>query len=440
MKKLYKLFALVLIAAMFLAACAPAAAPAPAEEAAPAAEEAAPAAEEVAPATDVTIRMLVRPDEGGNVALYAEKFTEETGIKVEVDFVGWAEIYNKTVTILAAGGGGYDIIFVPSANAQEFSPSFEIVSDLIAGEEDAWLEPVVGLYTNAEGLYAMPWYSGGAHMAYNKEIFETAGVDAASLKTWDDFVAACETIVGAGAADFCFSPSAKYAGNFYYNWGSIVMGMGGQLFDAEGNPVFKDNQGALKAFEMLQNGVKAGYFDPAGVALDDYETLIEFGAGTTAMMINSTWSATQANKNDELSAVTGKVGYILIPGSEGIESSGFLYAGGLGVLKTSENKEAAKQFVAFLTSEEAQKHHAIEGANLPTRIALFTDEEIDAAWEGYGDLTAQLMYGQFPPQFTWFEEWRKQASAATQDVMNGDKTPQEALDWLAEETTSLKAQ
>jgi ABC-type glycerol-3-phosphate transport system substrate-binding protein len=75
---------------------------------------------EIPVSESVTIRALIRPDEGENVAIFAKKFEELTGHNVEVDFVGWAEIYNKIVTTLATGGGGYDIIFVPSANALEF--------------------------------------------------------------------------------------------------------------------------------------------------------------------------------------------------------------------------------------------------------------------------------------------------------------------------------
>ena len=62
-----------------------------------------------------------------------------------------------------------------------------------------------------------------------------------------------------------------------------------------------------------------------------------------------------------------------------------------------EHKEEAKQFITYLTSAEAQKHHAIEGANMPTRVALFTDPDISAAWNGFADLAAQLNYGDFVP-------------------------------------------
>jgi len=406
----------------------------------PAAEE--PAAEEPA-ASDVTVRALIRPDEGGNVAKFAEQFQRETGITVQVDFVGWAEIHDKTVTTLASGGGGYDIVFIPSANAVEFASGgwFEPIDDLVPeGERSQWLASVLDLYTFDGSLIALPWYSGGAHMAYNTEVLEAAGVDPAGIKTWDDFMSACQAIKESGAAEFCFSPSAKYPGNFYYNWGSMVLSSGSEFFDAEGNPIFQNSDAAVKTLQMIKDAVDNGYFDPAGIALDDYETLIEFGTDKTAFLLDSTWSATQANSNPELSQVTGKTGYILIPSAEGLPSAGYIYAGGLGLLKTSENKEEAKQFLKYLTSEEAQKHHAIEGANMPTRMALFQDAEIAEAWPGFATLAEQISLGTFPPQFTWFEEWRRSAATAVQDVMGGRKTPEEAVQWLVEETNRLKSE
>lgn len=461
MKTPYRIIVSLVLFAMLLAACAtPTAAPtqAPAATEPPAVVEKPtealvateppvaveePTEEPAPPAEEVTIRMLVRPDEGGNVAKFAEQFKQETGINVAVDFVGWAEIHDKTITTLASGGGGYDIVFIPNANAFEFASGgwFEPIDDLIPeAERELWLEAVVDMYTYEGNLIAMPWYSGGAHFVYNSEILEKAGVNPEEVVTWDDFMAACGKIKETGAAEFCFSPSAKYPGNFYYNFGSMVRSQGESFFDAEGNPTFQDGEATLKVLEMIDTGIKEGYFDPAGIALDDYETLIAFGTGKTAFMINSTWSSTQANRNPDLSGVTDKAGYILIPGSGDVRSGGYLYAGGLGLLKTSENKDAAKQFLVYLTGEEAQKHHAIEGGNLPTRVALFSDAEIGEAWPGFEMLAAQLPYGEFPPKFLWFEEWRRSAATAVQDVMGGRKTAQEALDWLVEETTRLKEQ
>ncbi len=441
-RKLFVLLSVLAVAVMLLAACAPKATPTetPVEEA-PAVEAEAPVEE--AEKTAVTIRMLVRPDEGGNIEKFAAQFQEETGITVAVDFVAWSDISNKTLTTLAAGGGGYDIVFMPSADASKLIAGgwFEPISDLIPENQKAdWVSAVLDFYTADGELMAMPWYAGGAHMVYNKTVLETAGVDPTSIVTWDDFMAACETIKTSNASEFCFTPSAKYAGEFYYNWGTMVLSRGGTFFDQDGAPIFQNSTEALDSYTMIKEGIDAGYFNPAGVAMDDYETLIEFGTGKTAFMLNSTWSATQANKNADLSTVTGNVGYILVPGSGDVRSAAYLYAGGLGLLTTSEHKDEAKQFLSYLTSAEAQKHHAIEGGNMPTRMALFDDAEIAAAWGGYADLAAQLSYGDFVPTVSWLDEWRHSVATSIQDVMTGTRTPQEAVDWLVTETDRIRNQ
>jgi multiple sugar transport system substrate-binding protein len=451
------ILSLLVITAILLAGCGgqaaapaveepaeePAAEQAPTEEAVPVEPTVEEPVEEPAAEEAVTIRALIRPDEGGNVAKAVEEFKADTGIDVQVDFVGWAEIHDKTITTLASGGGGYDIIFIPSANVVEFTSGgwFEPLNDMITdANRGDWLESVVNMYTIDGNLLAMPWYAGGAHMAYNANVLEEAGVDPASIKTWDDFMAACQTIVDSGAAQFCFAPSAKYPGNFYYNWGTMVASYGEDLFNEEGTPIFQDGEAASATMKMIGDATTNGLFDPAGIAQDDYETLISFGAGNSAFLLDSTWAVTQANRNPELSGITDNAGLILIPGGGGNESGGYLYAGGLGVLNSSEHKEEAKQFLAKLTDEEMQKAHAIEGANLPTRTALYQDPEIATAWPGFETLAAQLQYGKFPPQYSWFEEWRRSAATAVQDVMGERKTSEEAIQWLVEETDRLRTQ
>lgn len=446
MKRSIKLLvSLPVLVVLLLAACAPAAAPTETAATAPANSAAteAPAQATTAPAEGVTIRMLVRPDEGNVVTDYAAKFEQETGIKVAVDFVSWADITNKTLTTLAAGGGGYDIVFMPSADAPKLAAGgwFEPINDMIPESERAnWLESVVNFYTFDGNLLAMPWYSGGAHMAYNKDILAAAGVDPAKIVTWDDFMNACKTIAEAKAAEYCFTPSAKHPGDFYYNSGTMIFSRGGKFFDETGAPVFQNGTAALDTFQMIADGVANGYFNKAGAAMDDYETLIAFGTGKTAFLLDSTWAATQANRNKDLSTIVDKVGYILVPGSGDVRSNSFLYAGGLGILKTSEHKEEAKKFVAYLTSEAAQKDHAIKGSNMPTRVALFSDADIVAAWPGFAELAAQLGYGDFVPAVSFLDEFRTSEATAVQEVMNGTKTPQEAVDWLVTEANRVRGQ
>jgi ABC-type glycerol-3-phosphate transport system substrate-binding protein len=276
-------------------------------------------------------------------------------------------------------------------------------------------------------------------MAYNKDVLTKAGVDPTTIKTWADFMAACDKVKTTKAADYCFTPSAKYPGEFYYNWGTMVGSQGVDLFDKDGAPIFQNNSLALGTFQMIKDGIDKGYFDKAGIDMTDYETLIEFGKGQDAFLLDSTWSVTNANTNKDVSTIMGKVGLMLIPGSDKVRSGGYLYAGGIGVLKSSAHKAEAKQFLTYFTGDDAQKWHAVKGANMPTRVALYKDKDIAASWSGFETLAEQLGYGKFPPQFGWFEEWRHSLSSAIQDVITGNKTPDAAVKFLVDEATRLKA-
>ena len=77
---------------------------------------------------------------------------------------------------------------------------------------------------------------------------------------------------------------------------------------------------------------------------------------------------------------------------------------------------------------------------MPTRVALYSDPDIAAAWNGFADLAAQLNYGEFVPSVSWLDEWRHSVATSIQDVINGTKTPQEAVDWLVTETDRIRAQ
>ena len=385
------------------------------------------------------ISVLVRPDEGGVFEKYVPLFEAETGVKVTVDFVSWDEITAKTLTTLASGGGGYDVVFIPSADATKLMAGgwFEPITDMISDDPGAWLEALVKFYSDRDGnLLGIPWYSGASHFVYNKAILEAAAVDPESLTSWDAVLEACAKIKEVGAVEYCFTPSAKYPGNFYYNWGSVGHSFGAKFFDEEGTILFDHEEAVLNATKMYETGVKEGYFNPAGIAMSDYDALIEFGTGATAFMINSTWSATQATRNPELSSVYENAEIALLPGEFGT----YLYGGAFGVLTASDNKDAAKAFIQFITSEEAQKDHAIEGGNLPTRVSLFTDADISAAWKGYDVLSAQLDHGDFAPKLEWFDAWRQAAATAIQDVLKESKSAEDAIEWLKAETENIIAE
>ncbi|MFW6380970.1 MAG: ABC transporter substrate-binding protein [Bacillota bacterium] len=383
-----------------------------------------------------TIKMMVRPDEGNVIETFTEKFEEETGIEVQVDYVGWDQISTKTTSALMNQGGGYDILFIPSANKKRFAAMDQFVALdqwYSADEKEEFLSTVLDYYTYNGDMIGVPWYSGGAHFVYNADYLEQAGVDPEQIDTWQDLLAVSGDITADSDAEFAFTPSAKYPGNYYYNYGTMVYAMGGRFVDEDNQPVFNQGVG-LEALEILVEGVENEVFNPSGVSLDDYETLKVFQSGKSAFMINSTWSANQA-QNPEASNVAESAKIMPIPGGNDQETGGLMYAGAFGVVKASENKDEAVEYLKYLTGEEAQTMHAIEGNNLPTLLSLFEGEQrqaINEEWPVYGQLIDQVEAGVFGLDVLWLDPFRQDLASAVQDALSGKKSPQTALDWAAE--------
>lgn len=113
-------------------------------------------------------------------------------IKVEVQYVD--ADYTKIMPRLVSGSEVPDIIAIQSrdfpAFMKKFPNEFVDITDKTAGLKDkfvasAW-EP-----TALDGkVYAMPWDIGPAAVYYRTDLFQQAGIDPASIQTWEDYIAA----------------------------------------------------------------------------------------------------------------------------------------------------------------------------------------------------------------------------------------------------------
>ena len=107
-----------------------------------------------------------------------EKFTKETGIKVNID------TYDTNETLLAklkAGGTGYDIV-VPSQHFVEIMVKEGLLQETGVGQMESyknvdprWQKPV----WDSEAKYCAPWQWGTASVAYRKDLY---GKEMSSLK------------------------------------------------------------------------------------------------------------------------------------------------------------------------------------------------------------------------------------------------------------------
>jgi len=124
-------------------------------------------------------------------------------VKVTVVNMGNGDVYDKTLAGCAAGGTDLpDVVTIENSEAEiqwaQFPDCFANLKEF--GVEKyvdkfpafKWTELMAG-----DGIYSLPWDSGPTVVFYRRDIYEQAGVDPASIKTWDDFIAAGKKILDA---------------------------------------------------------------------------------------------------------------------------------------------------------------------------------------------------------------------------------------------------
>ena len=112
--------------------------------------------------------------------------------------------------------------------------------------------------------YAIPLQFAVSAVFYNTELFDKAGVKAADIKTWDDFLAACQTLKDANIVPLVLPGEANSGWAISLFTGQLVQRIGGeQIFDPIRN-LEKDStfmqDAFLKAGEMTMDLVKKAIF------------------------------------------------------------------------------------------------------------------------------------------------------------------------------------
>ncbi len=358
-KKWFAFLAVIMISAMVLAACAPAA-PAAEEPAAPAPEEpAAPAPEEpAAPAAKTPVEVFSWWTTGG----------EANGLQKLIDQFNAANPEAEVINAAVAGGAGSNAKAVLKTRMLGGDPpdSFQVHM----GHEllDTWvttgyMEPLDDVYAEygfndafAPGVLAIVSYEGkpysvpvnihrGNVLWFNKAVFEANGLTAADVATFEGFMAAADKLKAAGITPLALGDNGPWAATHLFE--TVLIGtLGAEKYlglwdcttDWSGPEVTK----ALENFKMMLGYINA---DHTALSWDQANQLVI--DGKAAMTIMGDW----ANGDYTAKGFEG-YGWAPPPGNTGIFDA---LSDSFGLPKNSKNPELMKKFLGVLGSKQGQE-------------------------------------------------------------------------------------
>ncbi|PKM38902.1 MAG: hypothetical protein CVV04_13275 [Firmicutes bacterium HGW-Firmicutes-9] len=353
-----KTLALLLTALMLLslAACAQ---PAPAAEAAPAAPatEAAAEATEAPVQKDITLTFMASQDwvQDAELAL-AQKFTEQTGIKVDYQIVPSDQYPNLLQTKL--NSGECTDIFCSQAGRFDIVTTLNVAknaADLTAEPWVATMEATAAAEVTADGkVYGQPMQDTSAvwAIAYNKKIFSDLGLSIP--KSWAEFTAVCDAILATGVTPVYEPVSDGWHHVLWFaEMGAAYEKAEPGLVDAlNGNTKKIADSAIMKtAVAQIKEMADKGYWGENYMADVYADQPAKMASGEYAMTVANQGLPQQiADLNSGLTA--DDIGFFVIPLADNqmlnvnpVGPTRFIYSG-------SANVEAAKQYLAFLAQPE----------------------------------------------------------------------------------------
>ncbi|MFE9816200.1 ABC transporter substrate-binding protein [Streptomyces sp. NPDC005773] len=287
-----------------------------------------------------------------------KKFEEQTGIKVKLEVVPWADLLNR---ILAAttSGQGPDVLNIGNT----WSASLQATGALLPwdkanfdaiGGRDRFVDSAVAS-AGAEGKdpSAVPLYSLAYALYYNKKSFAEAGIDKPPA-TWDELVEDGKKLSRNGKWGLG-AEGSNLSNNIHQ---TFVLGQqhGADFFDAAGKPTFTSDGAVAAVKQYIDFMAKDKIIAPGNAEYAQNQSLTDFAKGKTAMVLwqaAASTFASQGMKPEDWGAAP-------VPVASGTPGQGknvnSMVAGiNMAVFKNTKNIDGAKKFVKFMTSDAEQK-------------------------------------------------------------------------------------
>lgn len=262
----------------------------------------------------------------------------------------------RTTQDIATNGGSFDIMFIGAYEAPIWGANGWLHSlNHFADDAEYNLDDIFPLVRNglsADGnLYALPLYSETSFTFYRTDLFEAAGVEVPTEQiTYTEFaeMAAALHDPENGVYGTCQRGKAGWGENMAFV-GTLANAFGARWFDEEWIPQLDSAEwnNAITYYVNLMN--ESG---PPGASANGHnENRALFADGKCATWVDAT-SAAGAIRNPDTSNVADVTDFFQAPMQETSNGTGWFWSWALAIPESSQNKDAAEDFLKWATSAE----------------------------------------------------------------------------------------
>lgn len=437
-RKLVALTLSIITVAAMVAGCGSAAqAPAAPAADAPAAEakadakadDAAPAAE--AAGEDITITFMASQDWVQDAELeLGEKFTEQTGIKVDYQIVPSDQYENLLMTKLNSG----ECTDIFGGQSSQFSivSQFDVEKNAVDLSGESWagnVDPAAAAELSAGGkLYGQPIQDVSAvwAVAYNRAMFDEYGL--AIPTNYDEFCAVCDKLLAEG-----ITPVYECVSDGWHHVCWTEKAIAATNADPSYPDALNNNTATLAGnaqletmFTQLKDMCDRGYWGDNYMSNQYADAPAAIASGEYAMVLYNQGLGAEVNAVDP-SFDVDNIGYFVSPLCDD-QSLNVNYCGpSRFIFSGSKNVEAAKKYLEFMASTESLTY-------MTENVGKFNQLPYTNAPSAYSAVV-QDFYDRYPDKVAVFQASVKYYNPAWMDIgadmsamFLGEMTPEEVLE------------
>ncbi len=264
---------------------------------------------------------------------------EHPDVKVEVETTPYDTYFTKLQTALAGGTAG-DTFELNYENFVTYAENGSL-AELGSFDEAGYKPSLLDAFAQDGTQYALPESFSDVVLFYNKELFDKAGVETPTSDwTWADEAAAAKTLTDKGAGVW-----GDYQPVQFFEFYKALAQSGGSFFNEDKTEATFDSPEGVEAATWLVG--KPGTTMPTeaqGAGTPDFDTNL-FKDGKLAMWHSGIWMFAG------LADVPFDWDIAVEPGNT--QQASAMFANGVAVNSASEDKEAAEEWLSFLTSSKA---------------------------------------------------------------------------------------
>ena len=303
------------------------------------------------------------------------RFKEQSGIEVDFRVIPWPDLFNQITTAVTSGKGP-DVLNIGntwSASLQAtgaFEPFEGDTLDAVGGGDKFLATALKATGAPGQPPTSVPLYGLSYVLFYNKQAFKEAGI-AKPPATWSEFVADAKKLTKEGQWGVALE-GAQVSTNSH---AAFIFGRqnGGDLFDGN-TPTFTSDGVVKGVSDFVGLMARDKVVNPSNAQYGDgTQAIADFAKGKAAMLM---WQVNAETTIKDAGMKPSEYGVAKMPVADGSSTPTMTMVAGtnVSVFKNTEHKDAALEFVKFLTSPDEQVKLNSAYQSLPVVSAAAEDK------------------------------------------------------------------